>query len=121
MNKKVLIVEDDIDIRETLTELLIDEGHEVISAENGQVALDKLHAETVQPDVIILDLMMPIKNGFQFCEEKQMDSKLRHIPIIVMSADGHIRDNMKLISAAAYLRKPLDIFEMLNAINEHAL
>lgn len=121
MNKKVLLVEDDIDIRETLTELLEDEGHEVLCAENGQVALDTLANNTDLPHVILLDLMMPIKNGFEFCMEKENDAKISHIPIIVMSADGHIRDNKSLISASAYLRKPLDIFEMLNAIEEYAL
>lgn len=121
MSKKILIVEDDLDIRETLSELLVDEGYSVEVAENGQVAIDKLKNEHALPNVILLDLMMPVKNGFEFCKEKAVDNRLSHIPIIVMSADGHIRSSKDLLSAQAYLRKPLDIFEMLTAIDTYSI
>ena len=119
--KKILLVEDDQDIRETLIELLEGEGYEVISAENGQVGLDKLDQATSLPNLILLDLMMPIKDGFQFCAEKDTNPKIAHLPVVVMSADGHIRENQKRVNVSAYLKKPLDIYEIINIVNKFCI
>jgi CheY-like chemotaxis protein len=121
INKKILLVEDDQDIRETLIELLEGEGYEVIFAENGQVGLDKLSQVKMLPNLILLDLMMPIKDGFQFCAEKDADPKLAHLPVIVMSADGHIRENQKRVNASAYLKKPLDIYEIIEIVEKYCV
>lgn len=121
MSKNVLIVEDDIDIRETLSELLQDEGYTVSIAENGQVGLDLLRNSEDKPNIILLDLMMPVKNGFEFCKEKHEDESISHIPVIIMSAHGHVKESGDLISAQAYLKKPLDIFEMLKYIDQYSL
>ncbi len=118
INKKILLVEDDQDIRETLIELLEGEGYIVIFAENGQVGLDKLHDSTILPNLILLDLMMPIKDGFQFCAEKDANPKFAHLPVVVMSADGHIRENQKRVNVSAYLKKPLDIYEILAIVQK---
>ncbi|MBC7713535.1 MAG: response regulator, partial [Rhizobacter sp.] len=107
INKRILLVEDDQDIRETLIELLEGEGYEVFFAENGQVGLDKLSQSTILPNLILLDLMMPIKDGFQFCAEKDANPLIAHLPVVVMSADGHIRENQQRVNARAYLKKPL--------------
>lgn len=119
--KKILLIEDDQDIRETLNDLLIDEGYDVVLAENGQVALDTLRSMNEFPNLILLDLMMPVKNGFQFSEEKDADESLSKIPVIVMSADGHVRERQSLINAKAYIKKPLDIFELLDQISKIAV
>lgn len=119
MSKKILLVEDDEDIRENLIELLEGEGYEVLFAENGQVGLDKLSQISTLPDLILLDLMMPIKDGFQFCIEKDADPKIAHLPVVVMSADGHIRENKQRVNACAYLKKPLDIYEIIEIVGKY--
>jgi len=119
INKKILLVEDDQDIRETLIELLEGEGYEVLFAENGQVGLDKLTQATLLPNLILLDLMMPIKDGFQFCTEKDANPKIAHLPVVVMSADGHIRENQQRVNARAYLKKPLDIYEIIEIVGKY--
>lgn len=119
--KRILLVEDDQDIRETLNDLLLDEGYEVILAGNGQEGLDVLNRLSELPHLILLDLMMPVKNGFQFSEEKDADDRLKNIPVIVMSADGHVREKQSLINAEAYIKKPLDIFELLDQIAKIAV
>ncbi len=120
-NKKILLVEDDQDIRETLVELLEGEGYEVLFAENGQIGLDKLSQSSQLPNLILLDLMMPVKDGFQFCAEKEANPKIAHLPVVVMSADGHIRENQLRVNAKAYLKKPLDIYEIINIVEKHSL
>lgn len=120
-NKKILLVEDDQDIRETLIELLEGEGYEVLYAENGQVGLDKLAKISVLPNLILLDLMMPIKDGFQFCLEKDANPKFSHLPVVIMSADGHIRENQQRVNAHAYLKKPLDIYEIIDVVAKFCL
>jgi CheY-like chemotaxis protein len=121
INKKILLVEDDEDIRETLRELLEGEGYEVLFAENGQIGLDKLSQTIILPNLILLDLMMPIKDGFQFCAEKDANPKIAHLPVIVMSADGHIRENKQRVNARAYLKKPLDIYEIIEIVEKFCL
>lgn len=120
-NKKILLVEDDQDIRDTLVELLEGEGYEVLFAENGQIGLDKLSQASQLPNLILLDLMMPVKDGFQFCAEKEANPKIAHLPVVVMSADGHIRENQLRVNAKAYLKKPLDIYEIINIVEKHSL
>ena len=121
INKKILLVEDDQDIRETLIELLEGEGYEVLFAENGQVGLDKLSESSSLPNLILLDLMMPVKDGFQFCAEKDANPKIAHLPVIIMSADGHIRENQQRVNATAYLKKPLDIYEIINVLEKYCV
>lgn len=118
----LLLVEDDRDIRESLTELLKDEGYQVASAENGQHALDFLRAASTMPELILLDLMMPVKDGFQFLEEHKQDSKLSSIPIVVMSADGRLGQSTEsrsaLLAQVQFLRKPLDVVQLLDCVAE---
>ena len=62
--------------------------------------------------------MMPIKDGFQFCAEKDANPKIAHLPVVVMSADGHIRENQQRVNARAYLKKPLDIYEIIDIVQK---
>lgn len=121
LNKKILLVEDDQDIRETLIELLEGEGYDVLFAENGQIGLDKLSETSSLPNLILLDLMMPVKDGFQFCAEKEANPKIAHLPVVIMSADGHIRENQQRVKATAYLKKPLDIYEIINVLEKYCV
>ncbi|WP_225409227.1 response regulator [Stigmatella hybrida] len=115
MNRHILIVEDDFYIRDAIRELLEEEGHTVVCAENGAHGLAALETMRPSPDVILLDLMMPVKDGFQFRTEQRADARFAHIPVVVMSADPHLDSRRDVLAARAYLRKPVDIVQLLAA------
>ncbi|HXH30332.1 MAG TPA: response regulator [Bacteriovoracaceae bacterium] len=118
MAKKIFIVEDDEAIRESLVELLETEGYEVFSAENGQDALEQLSSGTHLPALILLDLMMPIKDGYQFYEEKALNKKIADIPVVIMSADGDLKRKIEKLGISRYLKKPVDIEKVLSMVAE---
>src|SRR5512142_2938239 len=98
--RRVLIVEDDVDIRETLGELLATAGYETAGAANG---LDGLAAaRRAPPDLIVLDLMMPVMDGWEFRSAQRRDPALASIPVIVISASAPAA----AIDADTYLEKP---------------
>jgi signal transduction histidine kinase len=109
----VLIIEDDRAIREPLSVLLRGEGYRVALAENGQEALRKLRTEP-SPDIIVLDLRMPVMDGWEFRAIQQQDPVLGLIPVVAISADGSAQ--AVAMSADAYLRKPLDPSDLLQTI-----
>jgi signal transduction histidine kinase len=110
---RILIVEDDRAIREPLSVLLRGEGYRVSLAENGQEALRKLRTEP-SPDIIVLDLRMPVMDGWEFRAIQQQDPVLGLIPVVAISADGSAQ--AVTMSADAYLRKPLDPSDLLQTI-----
>ncbi len=83
--RKVLLVDDDEEARESLAQLLESEGYQVTTAENGQMALDCLRGLEPDPFVILLDLIMPVMGGVQFLERRKLDRALSQIPVIVIS------------------------------------
>ena len=111
---EVLIVEDDRDTREMLGRFLELEGFDVQTAANGELALAVLHAEEL-PSVIILDLMMPVMNGWQFRVAQQSDPNLSQIPVVVVTAAG-VRDDIPAINADGWLSKPVDFDRLLATI-----
>ena len=111
----VLIVEDDPDTREMLGKFLELEGFHVETAANGQLALDKL-SSGVSVGVIVLDLMMPVMDGWQFRKHQLQDKRFARIPTIIVSAAG--RDRMAQVEADAYLAKPIDMDELLSRVAE---
>ena len=110
--KRVLVVEDDRDIRELLVELLESEGYQVSSAENGAQAL--LKAKVGRPHLILLDLMMPIMNGWQFREQQVKEPAISKVPVVVISAFAND------LQVAGCLRKPVRIEDVLDAVHQHA-
>lgn len=116
MKKRVLIVDDDEDIRRNLEDLMVFEGYDVETAEDGVRGLALLRTAAVMPDVILLDLMMPRMDGFQFREALETDPKFSSIPIIVMTADGHVDAKKRRLGAVTLVRKPIDIDNFLVAI-----
>lgn len=84
--KRIIIVEDDAVLRDVLTEKLVKSGYEVDSAEDGIVAMEKIHA--VKPDCVLLDILMPRKNGIEVLEDMHADPELRDIPVIIISNSG---------------------------------
>lgn len=107
---KVLIVDDDDDIRETLSEIIAIEGYQAISAANGREALDLL-MDGVAPCVVLLDLMMPVMNGWELLEALRQDDKLSAIPVVAITAG---RSSAPL--ADHTLRKPLETGDLLDLI-----
>jgi CheY-like chemotaxis protein len=111
----VFIVEDDVDTREMLGRFLELEGYRVETAANGKLALERLETG-VGPCVILLDLMMPVMDGWQFRQAQVRDATLADIPVIVVSAAG--RDRLEKIQADAYLSKPVDLDELLGCVTQ---
>jgi signal transduction histidine kinase len=110
---RILVIEDEEVIRESLEPLLGEEGYEVVFAENGREALRRLYTET-HPDIIVLDLRMPVMDGWEFRTIQKDDPQLKLIPVIAISADGSAQ--AAAISAQAYLRKPVDPKQLLATI-----
>jgi CheY-like chemotaxis protein len=119
-NTKILVVEDEADIRELMQELLEVEGYSVDAACDGQDALDRLRAcaDLDLPNLILLDLMMPVKDGFAFRAEQEGDPRLAPIPVVVLSADAHVEEKKMRIGARAALRKPIDFDRFFALVHE---
>jgi two-component system cell cycle sensor histidine kinase/response regulator CckA len=111
---RILVVEDDHAICDVLHDVLEDEGYVVLTAPNGREALDALRTAAA-PDLIILDLRMPVMDGWQFRALQKSDLALAGIPVIAVSADGS--PQAAAIDAAAYLRKPLSTESLLDAVS----
>lgn len=111
---KILIVEDDLHIRNGLKDFLETESFEILEAENGNLAVECFHKH--KPDFIILDIMMPLKNGYEVCKEiRKVDSK---IPILFLSAKSEEIDRVLGLELGAddYLMKPFGLRELLARI-----
>jgi DNA-binding response OmpR family regulator len=121
MTKKILIVEDDEPIRQSMKELLEDEGYHVSCAHNGQVALESLLADKNLPDLILLDLMMPVKDGKQFCLDQAACHWIAQIPVVIMSASSNIKIETMPPQVKGLIEKPADIDQIIKTIKEHCL
>ena len=114
--RHVLIIEDSIDISEPITTLLESEGYTVSCAENGQEGLKYLHTTDHVPQIILLDLMMPLMDGSEFRNRQKNDPKISQIPIILMSASAIIEKDAIRLGVNAFLPKPLDIDQLLDTV-----
>jgi CheY-like chemotaxis protein len=110
----ILVVDDDEDIRGTLCDLLREEGYATIPAANGQEALDLLRDARVC--VILLDLMMPVMNGWRFRDAQRADPQLAAIPVVVVTASGKSSDSL---GSVVVLHKPLRLDSVLDAVRVH--
>jgi CheY-like chemotaxis protein len=109
----VLLVEDDKDIREAVTAVLEAEGYTVLTAGNGQEALEILARG--RPCVVLLDLMMPVMNGWDFMQEVKRSHRLDDLPVVVVSAYSE----RKAEGVRRVLRKPLDVNQLLAAVADY--
>ena len=112
----ILVVDDDPDIRDSLREVLEDEGYAVNCVSNGREALDYLKSKQPRPCVILLDLMMPVMDGWQFRREQKQDPEIADIPLVVITATGK---RPVLIDAAELVMKPLDLNRLFEAIERY--
>ncbi|MCU7802415.1 MAG: response regulator [Candidatus Thiodiazotropha sp. (ex Lucinoma annulata)] len=118
MPKKILIVDDEPNIVLSVEYLMKREGYQVITANDGQTALELL-SETM-PDLLILDVMMPRKNGFEVCSDIRADPTLSGLPILMLSAKGREAEIKKGVSlgADAYITKPFSTHDLVNMVNK---
>lgn len=115
--KKILVIEDNLEVRENLCEILELDSYEVISAENGKIGVEMAVAH--QPDLILCDVMMPVLDGFGVLKILNKNPKANHIPLIFLTAKAEkddIRKGMGL-GAEDYITKPFDDVELLEAID----
>jgi CheY-like chemotaxis protein len=113
----VLIVEDDAAIRAVLAETLLDDGYQVLTAENGAEALGAL--ARVQPCLILLDLMLPVMDGFQFRATQRLMPSLATIPVVVLSAFPANVETVAELDAAAYLSKPVRLERLVATVERY--
>jgi CheY-like chemotaxis protein len=112
--KTVLLAEDDLEIRDILQDLLEAEGYDVIPASHGRQALEFLRSArgSKLPDLVVLDIMMPLVDGHQVLDEMKSDPVLAEIPVVVLSAAVRERP----AGAAAFLRKPIPLQKLFDTI-----
>ena len=115
MSKHILIVEDDHDVAQSVADVLEASGYSTGVAANGREALDYLE-QHAQPDLILLDMMMPVMDGWQFREEQRKLPVLESIPVVIVTADGNARGKAAALQAAGHVGKPVTIDGLLNEV-----
>ena len=114
----ILVVDDDVDLRDALCDMLEQAGHETVGARDEQEALQILRGDqTIR--LVLLDLMMPVMTGWQFRVAQLADAAIASIPVVVMTAAADL--SRSPIEAALVLKKPLTIARVLEAVAAHAL
>ncbi len=116
-HKKILIVEDNADIGQALYDVLSDCGHQVEIALNGKDGLDHLFNHE-KPDLIILDIFMPVLGGVEFRKMLQAIPALAFIPIIGMSADAMVKQRCHSMGIHHFLKKPFELPELLEILDQ---
>jgi two-component system, OmpR family, phosphate regulon response regulator PhoB len=118
--KKILVIEDDKDIRDTIVYILEEEEYEVISSEDSRI-LKSVNSH--KPDLILLDNWLTDwksdANGQQLSKQLKSDPLTQHIPVIIISAVSNIKEIAEAGLANGYLRKPFDLAELINIVNKH--
>jgi CheY-like chemotaxis protein len=115
----ILIVDDDTSIRDLLCVFLNHKGHEVATAANGADALHVLQEAAELPQLILLDLMMPVMNGVEFRIRQRQDPAIAGIPVAVISAAENLLDQAPMLDADVYLAKPIDFMTLLETVGRY--
>ena len=110
---EVLVVDDEYTIRELISIVLEEEGYEVSTATNGGEAMERLSA--AQPDLVLLDIMMPVLDGREVLRRMRADPVLRHVPVLVMSAGAN--PAMRDAASNGFLRKPFDLSDLISNVS----
>ena len=115
--REVMVVEDDVAIRETLREVLEDRGYRVVGAANGVEALASLRGRT--PSLILLDLAMPVMDGLEFRDVQRSDPELARIPVVIISADHGGENEASRLAVEGYLAKPFELDALLATVDRY--
>lgn len=117
--KKVLIVDDEVDLVETIRFPLEMEGYTVLVSYNGEEALNKARKEN--PDLIILDIMLPKLDGYKVCRLLKFDERYKNIPIIMLTAKAQEKDKIigTKTGADEYITKPFELEELLEKVRSY--
>ena len=113
-NGSVLVVEDNVDLRMLYRSALASEGYEVFLASNGKEALETLHEMDRKPSLILLDLMMPVMDGWEFLKKRATDARIADIPVVVCSAS---RDNIP--PQTTFMKKPVELDSVLDVVEQY--
>ena len=118
MNKRVLIADDEPNIVISLEFLMKREGHEVSVARDGQQALDAIRR--IRPDLVLLDVMMPFKTGYEVLQELRADETIAHTKVLMLTAKGRDTDTAKglALGADAYMTKPFSTKELAERVRQ---
>ena len=119
--KTVLLVEDDDDERDALAALLEQEDYCVLQAPNGAEALKLLESQPGQCQLILLDLMMPVMNGWDFRKLQKRKAALADIPVVLMSAGAQIAFAVEDLDAAGYVTKPVEFSDLLKKVEQFSI
>ena len=114
MAHKILIIEDDRDMIEAVKLRLVEEGYEVVTAENGLEGLEKYEAD--KPNLILLDVVMPQMDGYSFIKTFKQKYSVREVPVIVLSGKSGMKDMFALEGIRGFLEKPYGFDELLQKI-----
>lgn len=120
MNHEILIVDDEPGVRDSLRDVLEDEGYTVVEAANGREALEYLQAHA-RPCLVLLDLMMPVMNGFDFLAAVQADTALASLPFVIISAAtaDKLDDAKRSAVPIGVLPKPVQLKPLLSLVGAH--
>jgi CheY-like chemotaxis protein len=119
---RVLVVDDQRDVQDSLTGILELEGYRATSAANGKEALDILRASAGSREsycLVLLDLMMPVMDGWQFIAEQQRDPVIEAIPVVVISSIFDLSQEGTNLPVHSYLEKPLDVRRLLTIVRQY--
>ena len=116
MNKKILVIDDEPMIVELVKNRLEHEDYSVSTASDGLIGLEILR--TQKPDLIVLDILMPNMDGYNFIQEVNKDPGINHIPILVLTANAHLKELFAMEGVDNYMVKPFDKEEFLDKIRE---
>lgn len=115
----IFLVEDDADIRNSLLDVLEEEGYQVQGAGDADEALAQLRKMEPKPELILLDLRLPGKDGVQFRREQSADPNLSGIPVLLLSADGPFGVRSAALSGDELLHKPVDLEKLISAVRRY--
>jgi CheY-like chemotaxis protein len=114
---RVLVVDDDTEIRETIIEVLEEAGYEAVGASDGVQALEQLRDPADRWCVVLLDMMMPIMDGRAFRAEQLQDPGISPIPVVIVSAISDVAQAAEELQVAAHITKPLTLAELVRTVN----
>jgi CheY-like chemotaxis protein len=119
--RDVLVVDDDVDVREALAEILGDLDYNPVLVTNGEDALHYLRTTATRPCLILLDIMMPHMDGREFRAAQRGDPKLAAIPVVILSAHANVGETATELGVSHFVRKPFELEELIAAIDEVAV